>query len=292
MSTQVTIRELAGWDLDVYPWREHIAGTPAFTQSVTDAKHFIATRTISDGGLRSGALLLEETERHKALLASQRMQPAMQDEMHGLDWSLGAVDLRRLIAFQRRLVLDPEHPPVAIPQQHDWQELCDLAFAGQRSLRHDVCRSSSDEHAIELRLHSWNPDLRIVQSKPTHGTDSKDALPLRLTGGSPFFEVASYRGRWFLRDGYHRAFAMLRAGVQVGFAVVVAARTLEELGAVGPWFFGEETLFSNRPPMVTDFLRDACVLQYDRPRLRKTITVRIEESLEPHQDSNTNRTPQ
>ena len=167
------------------------------------------------------------------------------------------------------------------------------AFSGQRSLRHDVCRSSSGDDAIELRLHSWNPDLRIVQTKPANGANGRDTLPLRLTGGSPFFEVASYRGRWFLRDGWlHRAFAMLRAGVNVGFAVVVAARTLEELGAVGPWFFGEDTLFSNRPPMVTDFLEDACVLQYDRPRLRKTITVRIEEFLEPHQNLHTKRTPQ
>jgi hypothetical protein len=288
MTSMVKIRELAGWDLDVYPWREHIAKTPAFTQYVTDAKQFIATRTISDDCLLSDALLPEETERHEALLAPQRLQPELQDEMHGLDWSLGAVDLRRLVAFQRRLVLDPEHPPVAIPQQHDWQGLYDLAFAGQRNLRHDVSRASSRNDATEVRLHSWNPDLRIVQTKPANGTSSRNTLPLRLTGGSPFFEVASYRGRWFLRDGYHRAFAMLRAGVHIGFAVVVAARTVDELGAVGPWFFNEETLFSNRPPMVTDFLEDTCVLQYDRPRLRKTITMRIEESLEPHHDPHTN----
>jgi hypothetical protein len=284
MNRMVQIRELAGWDLDVYPWREHIARTSAFAQRVSDATRRVASRAAYTDGFGSSALLREETERHAALLLRQEMRPELQHEMQGLEWSLGVVDLRRLVAFQRRLVLDAERRPVSLPHQQDWEGLCDLAFGGQRSLKHDVCWSRSSNDTMEVRLHSWNPDLRIARPAIAGGDPSGDTLPLRLTGGSPFFEVASYRGRWFLRDGYHRAFAMLRSGVHVGFAAVVTARTLEELGAVGPWFFGEETLFSERPPRVTDFLEDDYVLQYERPRLRKTIAVRIEESLAPHMD--------
>ena len=84
-----------------------------------------------------------------------------------------------------------------------------------------------------------------------------------------------------MRDGYHRAYALLCAGVFRVPAVVVEARTLEELGAGQPWFFAEETLLSRAPPRVLDFLNDRLVLTYDRPELLKTLRVTIEESFAP-----------
>jgi hypothetical protein len=101
-----------------------------------------------------------------------------------------------------------------------------------------------------------------------------------LHGGSPFFEVGEFRGRWFLRDGYHRAYHLLRAGVSTMVAVLVRARSLEELGANKPWFFSEEVLFSQRAPRVTDFLSDDLTVTYARPRLTRTIRIRIEESFD------------
>jgi len=64
-------------------------------------------------------------------------------------------------------------------------------------------------------------------------------------------------------------------------AVVIRTRTLEELGATEPWFFSEHQLFSDRPPLVTDFLDECLVLRYERTALRKVIRIRLEESLEP-----------
>jgi hypothetical protein len=249
-------------------------------QRTAEASKRIGHEAPSNELFGSNAQLAAETLAHEAMLQPQRLRPELHAEMRGLDWSLGVVDLRRLIAFQRRLVLDPEVQPLRVPAQEDWQALCGLAFEGRRSLAHCVGQARSHTDGYEVRLHSSNPDLRVTLAEPYTG----DTLPLRLTGGCPFFEVAEFRGRWFLRDGYHRAFQMLRAGVTKGFAVIVRARTLEELGAVEPFFFGEETLFSARPPRVTDFLDEDLVLTYARPRMRKTISVRIEESLEPVTD--------
>jgi len=273
MTARVNIRELAAWDLDLYPWRDQMFDYVTLAERTKRATDRIAGQVPA---LDASALLATETLQHEEMLRSQRLRPELQREMNGLDWSLGVVDLRRLIAFQRRLVLDPEVPPCPVPQPEDWPSLCALAFAGERSLRHSVCSFASNDDGVELRLQSSNPDLRIALAAPFTG----NSLPLVLTGGSPFFEVAEFRGRWFLRDGYHRAFRMLGAGVAVGFAVVVRARTIEELGAVDPWFFNQDTLFSTRPPMVTDFLEDDLVLTYERPRFRKTISVQITESLE------------
>jgi hypothetical protein len=83
-----------------------------------------------------------------------------------------------------------------------------------------------------------------------------------------------------LRDGYHRAYRLLQAGVHRIPAVVIYVRTIGELGATEPWFFGEEQLFSDRPPRVMDFLDEDMVLRYERKTLRKVIRIRVEESME------------
>jgi hypothetical protein len=88
-----------------------------------------------------------------------------------------------------------------------------------------------------------------------------------------------------LRDGYHRAYRLLQAGVHRIPAVVIYARTIKELGATEPWFFSKEQLFSDRPPRVVDFLDENLVLSYERTALRKVIRIRVEESLEPFDET-------
>jgi hypothetical protein len=84
---------------------------------------------------------------------------------------------------------------------------------------------------------------------------------------SPYLEVALYRDRWFLRDGYHRSYSLLRRGIHCVPAVVLHARTIGDLGAVGHKFFSEEILFCARPPMVSDFANEALTVRYLRREL-------------------------
>jgi hypothetical protein len=90
------------------------------------------------------------------------------------------------------------------------------------------------------------------------------ALPLHPISRSPYMEVASYCGRWFLRDGYHRSFRLLNQSVYRVPCVVVYAESLVEMGAVGTHFFSREILFSKQPPMVTDFLDEEITVRYRR----------------------------
>jgi hypothetical protein len=56
---------------------------------------------------------------------------------------------------------------------------------------------------------------------------------------------------------------------------------MEELGATQPWFYPEDVLFSEAPPLVADFLEDDLVLEYDRPAMVKTMHIAFEETLAP-----------
>jgi hypothetical protein len=275
-SSKVDVHELIAWGLDEYSYRDAAAGfdSIALAARIRRASTRLAER---DRYATASALLEQETRDIQPLLTMATQREDLNLEYQSLDWTLGVVDLRLLIAFQRRLIFNPSRPASFTPKQGDWPGLVSLAIGSQRSTEHLLVHNGSDSDHLDIGLHSSNPDLQLRFTPQTSGCG---ALPLSLYGGSPFFEVAELRGRWFLRDGYHRAYHLLHAGVERIPAVVIYARNIEELGATTPWFFHEEQLFSDRPPQVTDFLDSRMILRYERAALRKIIRIRVEESLE------------
>jgi hypothetical protein len=275
--SQVNVRELIAWDLDDYPYRDAAAGVGSaeLREKTKRARAKLAERDLYP---ETTALLERETRDIQDLLTVAAQREDLRQEYENLDWTLAVIDLRRLLAFQRRLVFSSGSKALMTPDRHDWPQLISMAIGSQRSTEHVLIHDRSEEDQLDIRLHSSNPDLRLrFHPKTSRG----ELLPLSLYGGSPFFEVAAFHGRWFLRDGYHRAYHLLQAGVDRMPAVVIYARSIEELGATAPWFFNEEQLFSDRPPQVTDFLDDNMILRYERTALRKVIRIHIEESLEP-----------
>jgi hypothetical protein len=264
MERSVHIRELAGWTLDEDEYR------PA-AYDRTKQSHARQLVSLRAPFASSSALLEDETATIQDLLARHASRSDLLAEMTGLTWSLGVVDLRRLIAFQRRIASRASQPISPTLHVDDWTSLAAVSFGPSKPPEYEMIRKP-DVNTIILRSRNPNLSLRFFDDL---------SYPVSVHAGSPFFEVAQYRDRWFLRDGYHRAYDLLRANIFRTPAVIVYARTLEELGATQPWFFNEETLLSGTPPRVTDFLDDALVLEYNRPLLIKTVSVKIEESLAP-----------
>jgi hypothetical protein len=257
--SSVHVRELAAWGLDVYEYRPD-----SFELRNVALPGRNPTRR--SPLQQSNVLLDKDSPVLRDAFLTQAERPDLLAEMKGLAWSLGVVDLRSLVAFQRRLFFTSEMFLPPTPAAKDWPSLLALTFAPAQPVKYDI---SQDPASQVLLLRSNNPNL--------HVRITGDVIsPLRIHAGSPFFEVACFRDRWFLRDGYHRAFAFLRARVFEIPAVIVRAKTLEELGAAQPWFFSEDVLFSADPPRVTDFLDDHLILEYDRPPLIKTLRITID----------------
>jgi hypothetical protein len=250
----IRIRELAAWGLDKDEYR------PAAYRGDPDSARALVNRRIPFEA--KSALVEFGDSGMRARLTEQESRADLRTEMAELDWFLGVVDLRLLIVFQRRIVLDPE----AHANADDGVGLMDLCFGRPRPVVYDAVRSDAS-----VLLRSTNPNMHF------RITGDSSRL-IAIHSGSPFFEVAQYRGRWFLRDGYHRASRCLEAGVSHLPAVIVRARTIEEVGSVHPWFFPEEMLFSATPPRVVDFLDDALVIEYHRSPLIKTLRITVEET--------------
>jgi hypothetical protein len=264
MKRENLILELVPWGLDDSSDRP-ASGCTARTQA--HAEETLAS--LPDWNCRSARVDDIAADIQNALSCNAERDD-LREEFDGLVWTLGVVDLRRLVSVQRRLVLEDE--VIDCREFHDWTARMQVALPHERNSTFERAWRTSG-----LTLTSENPDL-TVRWHTTHENDEVFALMVRH--GSPFMEVGCYRGRWFLRDGYHRAYRLLRAGIFEIPAVIVQSANLHELGADQPWFFPEEVLFSRRPPLVTDFLADERVLRWYRPARRKVIRISITEDFE------------
>ena len=212
MSPQdLEIRELPAWGFD------HPVDRGLFTDSQLSDEACAAHRKLAvrNPCVDHSAISTENANELAGLLATREDAVASSGEFDGLVWELAIVDLRKLIAFQRRIGFR-RHDSIPICPREDSRQLLDLA------------------------------------------------LPLHAHSRSPYMEVARYRGRWFLRDGYHRSYRLLKQSVHLVPCVVVYAESVAQMGAVGSRFFSQQVLFSERPPMVSDFMDQELTLRYCR----------------------------
>jgi hypothetical protein len=91
--------------------------------------------------------------------------------------------------------------------------------------------------------------------------------------GNRYMQVAHYNGRTFLRDGYHRAAGLLRAGIFEVPCVYIEAREFGEVGADPAMMLSYETLFGDRPPSVADFWDDTVAAEVEQPSIRRVVRI-------------------
>jgi hypothetical protein len=86
-----------------------------------------------------------------------------------------------------------------------------------------------------------------------------------------FVQVVLYRGRYFLKDGYHRSLALLEKGIThipVMFQELLDSQSLEVQGR-----FPDETILGPRPPLFSDYLRDDVAALVSHLASQKTIMI-------------------
>jgi hypothetical protein len=193
-----------------------------------------------------------------------------------MDWQIGVVNLERVLGFQKIVVIDQAMERVQGITRHDWDRLFTVCLPEPTAS--PELRGFVDRNGKALTLSSLNPNLRItgqvVQDIP--------GQPVKFFGfgvdlPTSFVQVAEYRGRWLLRDGYHRCYALLRNGITTVPCVFMRAKNFAETGAEQPGFFSYQILFGERPPFLTDFLNDEVSATVKQPAVRKVLRINAEE---------------
>jgi hypothetical protein len=116
----------------------------------------------------------------------------------------------------------------------------------------------------------------LVSPSPEVPPQKVQAFTFFVSMGASYVQVARYQGRSFLRDGYHRAVGLLRAGVTQVPAVVIDAPSYQYI-ASAPGLFDHEVAFGEHAPKLSDFWDDTVSADVLQPTVRKILRMRAEE---------------
>jgi hypothetical protein len=137
---------------------------------------------------------------------------------------------------------------------------------------------SVDQPQKAITVSGINPSLQVVgfhcgQQDP----QGPFVISLHISAGPNLVQATRYRGRYFLTNGYHRAYRLMRAGFTHIPCVVKNANNIAETGALAPGFFPESLLMCPRPPLLTDFIDEVLAITVPTHAAKKVVRIRPDE---------------
>lgn len=195
-------------------------------------------------------------------------------------WQLGLVDLTTpILTYQSVVQTESARERVAKAIESDWDSLVEVCLPPATETQ---VEGGFDPSQNAFTLSSLNPNLRILSfdavDVPVEGSPSpKKVFGFSVGLGSPYMQFIEYQGRWMVRDGHHRLYGLLQAGIRRVPAVVIRGRTFEETGAGRPGFFGFELLYGQHPPQLRDFLDDDFAADVEVRAVQKVVRIKADE---------------
>jgi hypothetical protein len=218
----------------------------------------------------------------RALLDQVAGRPEVRASFAEVLWRIEWIDLTQVLSVQKMITTDGLDLRVA-QATGDLASLVELCLPAVQPVPPLGAFGDPDGHGFALS--SLNPNLRVVGSNvaealvspsPQVPPQKMQAFTFLVSMGASYVQVARYQGRSFLRDGYHRAAGLLRAGVTHIPAVVIDAPSFQFVTSA-PGLFDHEVAFSDRVPKLSDFWDDSVSADALQPAVRKVVRLRAEE---------------
>jgi hypothetical protein len=218
----------------------------------------------------------------RSLLDQVASRPEVHAAFADVPWRIEWVDLTRVLSVQKMITTDGLELRVA-EATTDPAALVELCLPAAQPVPPLGAFGDPDSHGFALS--SLNPNLRVVGSNVSEALVSASpqlppqkvqAFTFFVSMGASYVQVAQYQGRSFLRDGYHRAAGLLRAGIKRVPAVVMDAPSFQFITSA-PGLFDHEVAFSDRAPRLADFWDDSVSADALQPAVRKVVRIRAEE---------------
>jgi len=185
-------------------------------------------------------------------------------------WEVKLIDLSQICAFQPNVFVDAAERVRSIGAD-DWEAIARVTIpvGGQVSLRPQF-----DELHNTWIIASPNPNLKVVGRVGGQMPGDPSQPPVFgffVTVAQSFVQVARFRDRFFLRDGYHLALAFLNAGIARVPAFVGAVAAIEQLAPAG--MLPQDAYFGSRPPRLVDYLDDEVSIGVSLPAAQKLVVI-------------------
>jgi hypothetical protein len=186
-------------------------------------------------------------------------------------WQVQLVDLTGVCAFQPLLYSDRSFEST---QLLDANDLTAIAAITLPLTQGDLLPVQYDPIRQAWIVTSVNMNLRIVGNVgPLPMPPGGSILGFGVFAGPSFMQVARRNGRYFLRDGNHRALWLLRRGISVVPAFVRDFTAFEELMPDPRALLPQDSYCGLRPPVLPDYLDDTFSAAVQAPDPRKIIII-------------------
>jgi hypothetical protein len=189
--------------------------------------------------------------------------------MLGEGWEPVLIDLTTVCAMQRWVFTDSADRVAGITRD----DLGAVAKLTMPVAQASTLQAQYDEIRRVWTLASANPNLQVAGQFAGTIAAGGD-IPLFgffATERPSFLHAARFRGRLILRDGYHRALALLEAGITKAPGFVRQLDTYEQLAV--PGMLPQGTYLGDRPPTLVDYFDDAVSHAVELPAFQKLVVV-------------------
>jgi hypothetical protein len=257
MAEAEALQQLNGRQMGVVPTAEQV-------ERVRAAQSAVAQRP--EGPNQSAALTTLPAE----LVEWEREVQAALPERFAAGSHLAWADLRVLVAMQPVVNVDPANERVNQVRPDDLVGIARIAVpvTGRRDLR-----AQFDQARNALMISSPNPNLRItsIVAAPAPNNQPGTLLGMVVDIIPSQMNAVEFRGRVILRDGYHRAFGLLSAGITHVPILVQSVQRTEDVVLQG--MLPQDAYLGSRPPTLTDYSDDTVAADVATPVVQKLVIV-------------------
>ena len=183
-------------------------------------------------------------------------------------WTVALADLRKICAVQPNVFTDHTEERTAGAAASDFESLANitLPLASNANIP-----AQYDQVHQAYTITSPDPNLRIIGAWGGTVPPGVPCLGFKIMLAPSFLQVAKVHERYVLRDGYHRAYGLLRRGI---FVVPAFVRDfgLQELG-LPQGMLPQAAYLGERPPALPDYLDDSVSIDVTLPATQKMIVI-------------------
>ena len=190
-------------------------------------------------------------------------------------WQAEMVDLTRVCAFQ------PWVGASSAADRMDGLLADDLPAIAEITLPTSPTPTSVRCHLDQAKqvytIVSPNPNLQVLRPLDRLQVPPDGAPGFGFVVAAPmsFLQIARFQGRWFARDGYHRAVGLLARGISRAPAFVRDLDTIEALvpPKIQSGMLPQGAYLGARPPVLADYHDDTVAVSARMPVPQKVILV-------------------
>lgn len=240
------------------------------TALIQRSREAVLGRSVPDLEARTRAL----PPGHDRLISEIEHDRRLPDVVKGRRWSLSEVEIDKLVSMQR--YIDTEYADTVADRLDLATVEGRIKFCLTDQFRVRESEIVQMPSAFTFAVKGSGADLRVVDMGSTHDPLSGDrTISFTVGWGRPFVQVMKLRGRYVLKNGYHRAFALRKRGFEYIPCVLLEGDDYADLECTGPpTFFSEDTVFGARPPVFSSFFDPEITSQVKMRSYGKAVVIR------------------